>query len=99
MLTRSGRSEMAVWHLVVRDLPQCLAPDSQVGVAQAGLAGGEPFGEPVGPAAVPTVGRGEVVEPFGEAVPERDIGANLHGHVSSYSSRPLCAVTATQREP
>jgi hypothetical protein len=62
-------------HLVVRYLPQQPAADREVGVTQARAAGGQPLGEPVGPAAAAAAVGVRVADAFGEAVAQRDEGA------------------------
>jgi hypothetical protein len=67
------------------------APDGQVRVAEAGCDLGGLLGEAVGPAAQGAV-RAQVIQPLGEAVAERDEGAEaaappISGH-AGYFARP-----------
>src|SRR3984885_9028500 len=79
-------------HLLGGDLPHQLAANREVRVAQpAGLAGGQPLGEPVGPAA-PAPGAVTqalvagpvgiwIPEAFGKTVTQRDEGADFRHRV------------------
>src|SRR5262249_28038314 len=80
-------------HLVVRDLAQQSAANSEVRVAQAGTAGGQPPGEPVGPAAVAAAVGVRVTDAFGEAVAQRDERAGSRHRVphSPQASRAVPA--------
>jgi len=70
-------------HLLVGHLAERLSPHGQVGVAQPGPLRGEHLREPVRPAEVAGLVGARIVQSLGEAVAERDKGANLHGHVAA----------------
>lgn len=67
--------------LGVADLRGAAAAHGEVGVVDRPVVAGEDLGEPVGPPAGRAVGPRVVADPFGEAVPDRDIAKG--------ASRPL----------
>ena len=62
-------------HLLGHDLAEQLPSDGQVGVPEPGPPRGQGVGHPVGPAQVTAVGT-RVVEPLGETVADRHVGAD-----------------------
>ena len=75
---KAGRHRRRRGHLLGHDLPQQLAADRQVRVAEPRVLNGEQPGEPVGPAAEAAARHG-IVEAFGEAVANRHKGRAARG--------------------